>query len=83
MAKQIKVDPKAAAKTDNQPDKGRLTTRSPLTNLVFAAILGLIYLVAFNQSPGNSLVYAIGAFLFFNTIDYCILYYRMNKKETK
>jgi hypothetical protein len=83
VAKQVKVDSKKA-KPAKQQD-GRLTTRSPMTNLVFAGILGLIYIVVFNQNGAQALLYAIGAFLFFNTVDYCILYYRMNKnsKETK
>jgi hypothetical protein len=79
VAKQVKVD--------NKKD-GRLVTRSPFTNLIFAAILGLIYVAVLNQSPAQAIVYAIGAFLFFNTVDYFILYYRLRKldktpKETK
>lgn len=76
MAKQVKLE---------KNPESRITTRSPKTNLAFAAILGLIYLVVFNQNGGQALIYAIGAFLFFNTVDYCILYYRMNKnsKEIK
>jgi hypothetical protein len=79
VAKQVKVDNK---KND------RLVARSPLTNLIFAAILGLIYVTVLNQSAAQAIVYAIGAFLFFNTIDYFILYYRLKKldnnpKETK
>lgn len=79
MAKQVKVESKKRTVIDAE---GRLKTRSPLTNLIFAVILGLIYLVVFNGGQG-ALLYAIGAFLFFNTVDYCILYYRMNKKEIK
>ena len=77
VAKQVKVQ--------HNKDEARLVTRSPKTNLVFAAILGLIYLTIFNQSAGQALLYAIGAFLFFNTVDYIILYYRMrkNSKEAK
>lgn len=79
MAKQVKVD--------NQKEN-RLVARSPLTNLIFAAILGLIYVALLNQSPAQAIVYAVGAFLFFNSIDYFILYYRLkkmdkNQKETK
>lgn len=79
MAKQVKV---------NDKKDGRLVARSPLTNLIFAAILGLIYVVVLNQNLAQATIYAIGAFLFFNTIDYFILYYRLKKldqnpKETK
>lgn len=73
MAKQVKVD--------RSSEQRRLATRSPFTNLLFAAILGLIYMTVFSQSPQSSLVYATGAFLFFNTVDYCVLYYRMNKED--
>ncbi len=73
MAKQVKV-----SKTSD-----RITTRSPKTNLIFAVILGLLFLVLFQGSPQGAVVYAIGAFMFFNTVDYCILYYRLNKKEIK
>ena len=82
MAKQVKVDRKKEPVKKSQPERGVLTTRSPKTNLVIAVILGFIYLTLFNQSPQQALLYGIGAFLFFNTIDYCILYYRL-KKETK
>lgn len=83
MAKQVKVDNTKTKpeRTDIISDQGRLTTRSPVTNLFFAGILGLVYLAVFNQSFQHSLVYAIGAFLLFNTIDYCFLYYRMNKRS--
>jgi hypothetical protein len=79
VAKQVKV---------NNQKENRLVARSPLTNLIFAAILGLIYVAVLNQSPAQAVVYAIGAFLFFNSIDYFILYYRLKKmdknpKETK
>ena len=85
MAKQVKVERKKEPAKVVQPDRGVVMTRSPKTNLIFAAVLGLIYLVLFKQSPQQSLLYAGGAFLFFNTVDYFILYYRMNKnsKEIK
>lgn len=79
MAKQIKVDSKKKAESA-KPE--RLVTRSPLTNLFFAVLLGLVYLFVFDGGQG-ALLYAVGAFLFFNTVDYCILYYRLNKKENK
>lgn len=83
MAKQVKVDSTKtkAGRTEEINGQERLTTRSPITNLFFAAILGVIYLAVFNQTPQHSLFYAIGAFLLFNTIDYCFLYYRMNKRS--
>lgn len=83
MAKQVKVDnsKKAAEPINASETQGRLVARSPLTNLFFAAILGLIYLAAFGQSPQQAFIYGAGAFLFFNTVDYCILYYRMNKRS--
>lgn len=78
MAKQIKVDPKKDSK--KQPTAPKVTTRSPRTNLIFAALLGLVFLTLFQGSPQGAFIYAVGAFLFFNTVDYCILYYRLNKK---
>lgn len=86
MAKQVKVDnSKKSSKTDEPIETaethGRLVARSPLTNLFFAAVLGLIYLAVFKQSPQQALLYGGGAFLFFNTVDYIILYYRMNKRS--
>lgn len=85
MAKQVKVDNSKKAKNeiDSPEYHGRLVARSPVTNLFFAAILGLFYLLAFNQSAGQALIYAIGAFLFFNTVDYIILYYRINKMNKR
>lgn len=72
VAKQVKVE---------KQKESRLVARSPLTNLIFAAILGLIYVAVLNQSAVQAIVYAIGAFLFFNTIDYFILYYRLKKLD--
>lgn len=85
VAKQVKVERKKESSKTAQPQRDILNTRSPKTNLIFAAALGLIYLTLFNQSPQQSLLYAVGAFLFFNTVDYCILYYRIKKnlKENK
>lgn len=85
MAKQVKAD-KSKTKKATEPievaeTQGRLVARSPLTNLFFAAILGILYLAVFDRTPGQSLIYAGIAFLFFNTVDYCILYYRMNKRS--
>lgn len=77
MAKQVKVDSKKTKAAS--PEQGLLMTRSPKTNFIFAAALGLIYLVIFNQSAAQALIYGIAAFLFFNTVDYLILYRRLNK----
>lgn len=84
MAKQVKIDnaKKVKSSTKAVPERASLTTRSPKTNLFFAAILGLIYLTVFGQSAQHALLYAIAAFLFFNTVDYFILYNRL-KKENK
>lgn len=85
MAKQVKVEPKKSKAKAIRPEQGLLMTRSPKTNFIFAAALGLIYLGLFDQTPGQALIYGIGAFLFFNTVDYFILYRRINKtlKEDK
>lgn len=69
MAKQVKID----------KNTEKITTRSPKTNLIFALILGLLYLVLLGGLNG-AIIYAIGAFMFFNTVDYLILYYKLNKK---
>lgn len=69
MAKQVKVEDK----------KHKISTRSPRSNLILALALGLIYLVLFG-GPQGAILYAIGAFMFFNTVDYLILYYKLNKK---
>ncbi len=84
MAKQVKIDntKKVSGSAKTVPERPLLTTRSPKTNLFIAAILGLIYLTVFNLSVQHTLLYATGAFLFFNTVDYFILYNRI-KKENK
>ncbi|MGI9027717.1 MAG: hypothetical protein ACR2FM_02645 [Candidatus Saccharimonadales bacterium] len=84
MAKQVKIETKKKSSdpvADKTANQALLASRSPKTNLVFAVILGLIYLTIFNQSGQQALLYAIGAFLFFNTVDYFILYYRINKRS--
>jgi hypothetical protein len=83
MAKQVKVDNK---KTQTEAINAagtskRVASRSPLTNLYIAVILFVVYLAIANQGLQKSLIYSIGAFMFFNTVDYCILYYRMNKRS--
>lgn len=82
VAKQVKVEHKKATPKPPTEGQSKLTARSPKTNLFYAAILGLVYVTLFKQTPQQSLLYAGGAFLFFCTVDYCFLYYRLNK-ETK
>ncbi len=82
MAKQVKVDRTDKSKSTKtvHPSESRIVTRSPKINFYFAVALGLIYLLLFDQNATGALIYGAGAFLFFNTVDYCILYYRLKKK---
>lgn len=82
MAKQVDIKGKKASGSVVD-DQRRIASRSPKTNLIFAALLGLLYIALFNQNVAGAAIYAIGAFMFFCTVDYCILYYRMNKREIK
>lgn len=79
MAKQIKANRKDTGVAEEVQPK--LVARSPMVNLAFAVALALIFLAFFGPSVPQAVVYGIGAFLFFNTVDYIILYYRMKKQE--
>jgi hypothetical protein len=68
-------------KTKVQSTKDIRTTRSPISNLIVGLVAAIAYFVLFNQSFVQALGYGLALFMLFNTIDYCILYYRMNKKE--
>ncbi len=83
MAKQINATSK---KTKSGVINGteapkRIATRSPITNLYIAGILFVIYMAIADQGLERSLLYSVAAFMFFNTVDYCILYYRMKKER--
>lgn len=72
-AKKITIEKTAAERKLREP-------RSPKTNLVWALIISAV-LVLITSDTRYALSAGIFAFLFFNTIDYMIFYYRYKKGD--
>lgn len=84
MAKQSKITKPAATAATNVKSvktEEKRSTRSPISNLIVGIVAGIAYALLFGATFYQALAYGLALFMLFNTIDYCILYYRMNKKE--
>lgn len=78
--KSTKAVRKKAAPEKIESERKLREPRSPKTNLVWALIISLA-LFLFTSDTRYALSAGIFAFLFFNTVDYMIFYYRYKKGD--
>lgn len=74
---------KSTSNIKSSVTRDQRSTRSPFKNLIIGIIAGFVYALLFGASFLMALGYGLALFMLFNTIDYCFLYYRLNKEKEK